>query len=50
MAHAELNLTTWMRADLGAGYRFVSGISINGLSNSDVAGPVAGLTLRFGSF
>jgi hypothetical protein len=50
MVHAELNLTTWLRADLGAGYRFVNGVTINDLSNNDAAGPVAGLSLRFGTF
>jgi hypothetical protein len=50
MVHAELNVTNWMRADLGAGYRFVNGITLNDLSNKDVAGPVAGLTFRFGRF
>lgn len=50
MAHAELNMVRWMKVDLGAGYRFVSGIDQFGLENSDVSGPVAGLGLRFGKF
>jgi hypothetical protein len=50
MAHLEVNLTHWMRSDLGAGYRFVTGISKFDLHNEDVSGPVAGLTFRFGKF
>jgi hypothetical protein len=49
-AHLELNVTRWMRVDAGAGYRFVTGVTLNDLDNSDVGGPVAGLTFRFGTF
>lgn len=50
MAHAELNVTTWMRLDAGAGYRFVTGVTEFGLDNEDASGVVAGLTFRFGRF
>lgn len=50
MAHVEVNLLRWMRMDLGAGYRLVSGVSRFGLSNSDVSGVVAGGGFRFGRF
>ena len=50
MAHVEINTFRWMRVDAGAGYRFVDGITRFGLENSDVSGPVAGLSFRFGKF
>lgn len=50
MVHAELNVTGWMRVNAGAGWRFVNGVTMNDLTNDDVSGPVAGLSLRFGRF
>ncbi|RJP80442.1 MAG: hypothetical protein C4524_03400 [Candidatus Zixiibacteriota bacterium] len=50
MLHAEVNLTEWMRADLGAGWRFVDGVTQFGLNDDDVSGVVAGVTFRFGQF
>jgi hypothetical protein len=48
---AELNLTTWMRLDVGAGYRFITGIGeLVGISNSDFSGPSGSVTVKFGSF
>ena len=49
-AHIELNVFKWMRADLGASYRYVTGVDFPGLNNADVSGPSAVLTLKFGSF
>ncbi len=48
--NAEINVAPFMRADVGAGYRVVSGISEWGLSNSDVGGPTASVALKFGKF
>lgn len=50
MVHAELNVIRWMRLDIGAGYRFATGVDRFGLENEDVSGPVAGLGFRFGKF
>jgi hypothetical protein len=50
MAHIEVNITDWMRLDISGGYRYVENIDSFGLKNDDVSGPVAGLTLRFGSW
>jgi hypothetical protein len=46
----DLNMTTWFRTSLGAGYRFVSGVSSDLAHNSDLAGPSVMLSFRFGSF
>ncbi|MBD3167538.1 hypothetical protein GF324_13140 [bacterium] len=48
MVHGVLNVTSWMRVTAGAGYRFVNGVDTRGLDNSDLSGPVAGLTFRWG--
>ena len=48
--NAELNLMSFMRLDIGAGYRVVSGVSEWGYSNSDVSGASASATLKFGKF
>lgn len=47
---AELNVTRNFRISIGAGYRIVSGIQLQGLSNGDIGGPNACLLLKFGSF
>jgi hypothetical protein len=47
---AELNITTFFRINVGGSYRFVSGINIIGLKNSDIAGPSANITFKFGKF
>ena len=47
----ELNITTWMRLGLGAGYRYVSGVSdLRGITDNDLRGVWGGLTLKFGTF
>ena len=48
--NAELNVTTFFRADVGAGYRFVSGVNSDWMKNSDLAGPSVNVTLKFGKF
>ena len=45
-----VNLTRWARLGAFAGYRFVGGVQMKNLSNSDLAGPVVGGTLQFGWF
>ena len=49
-AHIEVNVFKWMRADLGASYRYVTGVGFKGLNNADVSGASAVLTFKFGSF
>ncbi|HBC45669.1 MAG TPA: hypothetical protein DCZ43_01345, partial [candidate division Zixibacteria bacterium] len=48
--NVTLNLVNFMRLGIGGSYRFVSGVESFGLTNSDIAGPAASLTLRFGNF
>lgn len=45
-----LNVAKNVRISVGVGYRYVSGIEVPGLSNSDIAGPSARLMFSFGSF
>jgi hypothetical protein len=47
---AELNLTSFMRVDLGVAYRFVAGVDLPGLSDSDVGGVSGVAVLKFGKF
>jgi len=47
---AEANLTTYLRAALGVGYRFVGGVDLPGVTDSDLRGVSARLTLRAGRF
>jgi hypothetical protein len=49
-ANIEVNLTKFMRADIGASYRWVNGIELDGLNNSNVNGPAANVMLKFGAF
>ena len=46
----EANVGNEVRLALGAGYRFVSGVSIAGLSSSDLAGPSLRAAFRMGMF
>ncbi|UCD37860.1 MAG: hypothetical protein JSW54_13735 [Fidelibacterota bacterium] len=48
--HLELNVTKNMRVALGGSYRYVSGIDLEGLSDSMISGPSASLTFKFGRF
>ena len=45
---AEVNIARWFRLGLDAGYRFYSGVNLNGISNSDLAGPTLGIRMKFG--
>ena len=47
---AELNVVTWFRIRGNAGYRIARGVSMEGLENSDICGPMGGITFRFGKF
>jgi len=46
----EINLISFFRIGVGASYRFISGINESGLNNSDIAGPSAVISLKFGKF
>ena len=46
----EVNATPWLRIALGAGYRDVHGVDLEGLGNGDVSGPTASLIFSFGRF
>lgn len=49
---AELNVTSWMRVAFSGGWRFASGIGVNpaGIGDSDMSGPMATATFKFGWF
>lgn len=49
-ANIELNIISFFRINAGVSYRFISGANLDDLQNSDLAGPAASLTLKFGSF
>jgi len=46
----ELNVIKWMRIDMSLGYRYVNGVDMEGLSNTDLSGLTGGFVLRFGKF
>lgn len=46
----EMNLTSFCRLNVGAGYRLVSGVDVPGLKNADFSNPSASITLKFGNF
>ncbi|MBN1895080.1 hypothetical protein JW906_11320 [bacterium] len=48
--NVELNVTGFFRLNVGASYRFVSGVDKWGLSESDIGGPATTLTFKFGKF
>jgi hypothetical protein len=48
--NSELNVLRFFRVDTGVSYRFVSGISTVGLSDNDLSGISANITLKFGKF
>ena len=48
--HCELNIVHFLRVDLGASYRVVTGVNGIGLENKDLRGPGGSLLLRFGKF
>lgn len=45
-----LNVTRWMRLGITGGYRFVSGVEKNDLSETDVRGAAGGGSVQFGWF
>ncbi|MFH1194701.1 MAG: hypothetical protein V1720_03245 [bacterium] len=49
-ANIELNIVSFFRLNLGAGYRFISGVNENDLKNADFSGPSINLTFKFGKF
>ena len=48
--NVEVNVTTFFRVNAGGSYRLVSGVTMFGLTNSDLSGPSINLALKFGSF
>ncbi|MCB2200266.1 porin family protein [bacterium] len=49
-ANAELNVTNWFRINAGVGYQLAQGVNVVGLDNSDLSGPIANVTFKFGKF
>ena len=49
-ANLMLNVTKFFRFGLGASYRYIQGASYKGIDSSDLSGPAAVLTFKFGSF
>lgn len=49
-AGLEINMTTFMRIELNASYRFVNGIEKYGLTESDIDGLSGSLVFKFGRF
>ncbi len=47
---AELNVASFFRINVGGSYRFISGVNLVGLKNSDLSGPSANITFKFGKF
>lgn len=47
---AEINVFKWFHLGLEGGYRMVTGVNVDGLSNADVSAPFAQIDLRFGLF
>jgi hypothetical protein len=45
-----LNVTKSFRIGFGGSYRYVSGVSLNGLRDEDISGPSAAITFKFGRF
>jgi hypothetical protein len=48
--NVEINVTSFFRITVGAGYRFVTGVTLGYLMNSDIAGAEGVLTFKFGKF
>lgn len=49
-ARLELNVTKWFRLNIGGGYRFVSGVNLARLDNSDLSAFSGVLEFKFGNF
>lgn len=50
VARMEMNITKWFRVNVGGGYRFVSGVDVGRLENSDLSAFFGDLQFKFGSF
>jgi hypothetical protein len=48
--NVEVNIASFFRLNAGVSYRVISGVDFDALENSDLAGPAAVLTLKFGKF
>jgi hypothetical protein len=48
--NVELNVIPIMRANIGLGYRYVSGVEYYGLKDSDISGLAGSLSMKFGIF
>lgn len=46
----ELNVLSFFRVAVGAGYLYVNGVELEGLANEDFSGPTAMVQFKFGSF
>jgi hypothetical protein len=46
----ELNIATYVRAELGVSYLYTSGIELYDADDEDVSGPAGYLVLKFGAF
>lgn len=49
-AGIEVNVTTFMRINLGAGYRFVNGVDLDGLTDDDLSAVNGRISFKFGRF
>jgi hypothetical protein len=45
-----MNVTHHFRLGVGARYRHVSGVDLEGMSDHDLSGPSASLIFKFGKF
>lgn len=48
--HIIMNVTKYFRFGLGARYRHVTGVDLEGLTDHDLSGPSASLIFKFGKF
>ena len=49
-ANAVFNLNNFLKISIGGSYRFMFGVALTGLSDSDMSGPTLSAKLHFGSF
>ena len=49
-ANVEFNIASFFRMGVGGSYRFATGLDIVGLTDKDISGPAANITLKFGKF
>ncbi|MBC7903996.1 MAG: hypothetical protein H7Y27_11260 [Gemmatimonadaceae bacterium] len=48
--NVEMSVTDWCRVGVGAGYRYIRGADMDGITNSKLSAPTANLTVKFGIF